>query len=39
MGEPGSAYNFVAVDGGCINNEPIEYARTWLAGILSRERS
>ena len=27
-------YNFLAVDGGCLNNEPVEFARTWLAGIL-----
>ncbi len=28
-----SPYQFLAVDGGCINNEPIEFARTWLAGV------
>ena len=27
-------YQFLAVDGGCINNEPIEYARQHLAGVL-----
>jgi len=28
-------YQFLAVDGGCFNNEPIEFARQWLAGVLS----
>lgn len=27
-------YQFLVVDGGCINNEPIEYARQHLAGVL-----
>lgn len=27
-------YQFLSVDGGCIDNEPIELARTWLAGLL-----
>lgn len=27
-------YQFLAVDGGCINNEPIEFARQHLAGVL-----
>lgn len=25
-------YGFMSLDGGCTNNEPIELARTWLAG-------
>jgi len=28
-----SLYQFLAVDGGCFNNEPISYARDWLEGI------
>jgi hypothetical protein len=27
-------YQFLVVDGGCINNEPIEFARQHLAGVL-----
>lgn len=27
-------YQFLAVDGGCFNNEPTEYARQFLAGVL-----
>ena len=27
-------FQFLAVDGGCFNNEPINYARQYLAGIL-----
>ena len=27
-------YRFLAVDGGCFNNEPINYARQYLAGVL-----
>lgn len=35
-----SPYQFLAVDGGCINNEPIGYVRQWLAGVLGHnERS
>src|SRR5262249_44168368 len=29
-----SPYAFLAVDGGCFDNEPIEFARQWLAGVL-----
>ncbi|HEX3484183.1 MAG TPA: hypothetical protein VHT51_03925, partial [Micropepsaceae bacterium] len=29
-------YQFLCVDGGCINNEPIEFARQWLSGVLGR---
>jgi hypothetical protein len=31
-----SSYKFLAIDGGCLNNEPIEIARTWLAGLTSK---
>ena len=34
--EPPSDYHFLAVDGGATNNEPIELARTALAGVLGR---
>ena len=27
-------YQFLCVDGGCINNEPVEFARQWIAGVL-----
>lgn len=30
---PTDLYNFLAVDGGCFNNEPISYAADWLEGI------
>lgn len=30
---PKDYYNFLAVDGGCFNNEPICYAADWLEGI------
>ncbi len=30
---PTTPYEFLAVDGGCFNNEPTEYARQWLAGV------
>jgi hypothetical protein len=29
-------YAYVAIDGGCIDNEPIELARTWMAGVGGR---
>jgi hypothetical protein len=31
-----AAYKFLALDGGCTDNEPIELARTWLAGLHAR---
>ena len=35
-GQPPSDYHFLAVDGGATDNEPIELARTALAGMLGR---
>lgn len=29
-----TSYEFLCVDGGCFNNEPTEYARQYLAGLL-----
>ncbi|HTV90882.1 MAG TPA: patatin-like phospholipase family protein [Stellaceae bacterium] len=34
---PPSDYHFLAVDGGATDNEPIELARTALAGVLGRD--
>lgn len=34
--EPDSPYQFLCVDGGCFDNEPIEFARQWLAGVLGQ---
>jgi predicted acylesterase/phospholipase RssA len=33
---PQGVYEFAAVDGGAMNNQPIELARTYLAGVLGR---
>ncbi len=27
-------YKFLCVDGGCFNNEPVNFAREWLAGVI-----